>query len=116
MLKCRSLLRIILKQLHSEWLLVVIGDSSDIVGGMRMTTAEPMRNGNLFRSESQKILMKWLQEADIVSVCISTDNRLDGRSSIPGRGKGFFSIPQRSERLWGPPNLLNEYWALLPWE
>jgi hypothetical protein len=28
----------------------------------------------------------------------------DGRSSIPGRGKRFFSIPQRPELLWGPPS------------
>jgi hypothetical protein len=27
-------------------------------------------------------------------------------SSIPGRGKRFFSIPQRPDRLWDPPSLL----------
>jgi hypothetical protein len=25
---------------------------------------------------------------------------------IPGRGKRFFSPPQRTDRLWGPPSLL----------
>jgi hypothetical protein len=28
------------------------------------------------------------------------------RSSIPGRGKIFFSILQRLDQLWGPPSLL----------
>jgi hypothetical protein len=30
---------------------------------------------------------------------------LDPLGSIPGRGKGFFSISQRPDRLWGPPSL-----------
>jgi hypothetical protein len=40
------------------------------------------------------------------SVGIATGYRLDGRGSIPGRGKGFFSTPQRpdgptqSRKLW----------------
>ena len=28
------------------------------------------------------------------------------RSSIPGRGKCFFSFPKRPDRLWGPLSLL----------
>jgi hypothetical protein len=33
--------------------------------------------------------------------------RLDVRGSIPGRDKGFYSTPQRSDRVWGPPSLLH---------
>jgi hypothetical protein len=37
---------------------------------------------------------------------------LDGRGSIPGRGKEFFSSPQRSDWLWDPSSLLsNGYWG-----
>jgi hypothetical protein len=32
---------------------------------------------------------------------------LDGRGSIPARGKRFFSTPQHQDRLWGPPSLLS---------
>jgi hypothetical protein len=39
-------------------------------------------------------------------VGIATSYGLDGRGSIPGRGKRFFSSPQRSDRLWGSPSLL----------
>jgi hypothetical protein len=41
------------------------------------------------------------------SVGIAMGYGLDRRSSIPGRGKIFFSIPQRPEWLWGPPGLLS---------
>jgi hypothetical protein len=34
--------------------------------------------------------------------------RLDGRGSIPVRGKKFLSSPQRPDRLWGPPSLLSD--------
>jgi hypothetical protein len=37
----------------------------------------------------------------------------DGLVSIPGKGKIFFSSPQRPDRLWGPPSLLsNRYRSL----
>jgi hypothetical protein len=40
--------------------------------------------------------------------------RLNGRGSIPGRGKKVFSIPQSSDKVWGPPSLLtNEYRRIL---
>jgi hypothetical protein len=29
------------------------------------------------------------------------------RSLIPGRGKRFFSSPQRPDRVWSPPNILS---------
>jgi hypothetical protein len=32
--------------------------------------------------------------------------RLDGRGSIPCKGKSWFSTPQSPDRLWGPPSLL----------
>jgi hypothetical protein len=34
--------------------------------------------------------------------------RLDGRVSVPSRGKRFFSIPQHADGLWGPPGLLSD--------
>jgi hypothetical protein len=40
---------------------------------------------------------------------------LEDRGSIPGRGKRFFSSPQRPDRLWGPSSLLsNGYRGLSP--
>jgi hypothetical protein len=33
--------------------------------------------------------------------------RLDGWGSIPGRGKRFFSSPQRPEKFWGPSSLIS---------
>jgi hypothetical protein len=33
-------------------------------------------------------------------------NGLDELGSTPGRGKGLFSIPQRPDKLLGPPSLL----------
>jgi hypothetical protein len=41
------------------------------------------------------------------SVGIETDYELDSRGSIPGRGKRFFSSPQRPYCPWGPPSLLH---------
>jgi hypothetical protein len=39
----------------------------------------------------------------------------DGRGSIPGRDKRFFSTLQRPDRLWGPPSLVSYgYRRLLP--
>jgi hypothetical protein len=50
------------------------------------------------------------------SVGIATDYGLDGRGSIPGRGKRFLPIPQRPDQLWGPPSLFsNGYRRLLTW-
>jgi hypothetical protein len=40
------------------------------------------------------------------SVGIATSYELDGRGSIPGKGKRFFSTPQLSDRLLGVPSLL----------
>jgi hypothetical protein len=36
------------------------------------------------------------------SVSIGTGYMLEGRRSMPGRGKRFLSNPQRPDRLWGP--------------
>jgi hypothetical protein len=38
---------------------------------------------------------------------LSDELRLDGLGSIPGRGKRFFSTPQRPDRFWGPPSLFS---------
>jgi hypothetical protein len=42
-----------------------------------------------------------------ISVGIVVSDGMDDRGSIPGRGKIFFSIPEFSDRLWGPPSLLS---------
>jgi hypothetical protein len=41
------------------------------------------------------------------SVGIATRYGLDGRDSVPGRGRRSFSTPQRPDPLWGPPSLLS---------
>jgi hypothetical protein len=47
------------------------------------------------------------------SVGIVTGYMVEGRGSIHGRCKIFFSVLQRSYRLWGPPTLLtNGYWGI----
>jgi hypothetical protein len=67
---------------------------------MRIAIAEPVCNSSLFRSESQKILMKWIQKAGVV-VCIVMDNRLDNQSKIPGRGKRFFFLFHSIQNISG---------------
>jgi hypothetical protein len=41
------------------------------------------------------------------SIGVATSCGLDGRGSVPGRGKRFFSSPQR--RLWGPTRSPNQW-------
>jgi hypothetical protein len=49
------------------------------------------------------------------AVGIATDCGLDGRGSILGRSKQFFSTPQCPARLWDPPGLLYDgYWGFSP--
>jgi hypothetical protein len=58
-------------------------------------------------------ILMWMYDS---SVGIAIGYGLGGWSSIPGRGKGFFSTSQRSDRVWGPPSLLyNAYQGLFPW-
>jgi hypothetical protein len=46
---------------------------------------------------------------------LAMSHGLDALSSIPGRGKRFFCIPQLSDRLWGPPILLCKgSWNIFP--
>jgi hypothetical protein len=42
------------------------------------------------------------------SIGIMKGDRLDDRGSIPGRGKRFFSAPQRSNLLLVAPSLLSD--------
>jgi hypothetical protein len=47
--------------------------------------------------------------------CFQGYGLMNGRGSIPGRGKRFLSSLQRPDRLWGPPSLLsNGYRRLSP--
>jgi hypothetical protein len=41
------------------------------------------------------------------SVGIATGYGLDSWGSIPSKGKRFFSILQRPDRLWNPPSFLS---------
>jgi hypothetical protein len=40
-------------------------------------------------------------------VCATAGYGFEVWGSIPGKGKRFFSTPQRPERLWGPPNMIS---------
>jgi hypothetical protein len=52
-------------------------------------------------------------ETELLGAGIATGYGLGDLRSIPSGGKIFFSSLQRSDRLWGPPNLLpNEYRGL----
>jgi hypothetical protein len=49
------------------------------------------------------------------SVGIAKGYGLNGRGSISGRDKRFFSTPQPTDRFWAPPSLPStEYWELFP--
>jgi hypothetical protein len=49
----------------------------------------------------------------MLSVGRATDYGLDGRASIPGRGRRFSYTSQRPDWLWVPSSLLsNGYWVL----
>jgi hypothetical protein len=39
--------------------------------------------------------------------------RLDDQGLIPGKGKRFFSTPQNTQQLWGPPCLLSSISSIL---
>jgi hypothetical protein len=57
--------------------------------------------------------IEWNRESSVFMAMVF---RLDGPGSIFG-GAIFFSCPQRTDRLWGPPNLLsNKYQGLFPRE
>jgi hypothetical protein len=60
--------------------------------GMAHTTREIFLLYNMYRSRDS-------------SFGIATGYELEGRSTILGRGKRFFSNPQRTDQLWVPPSL-----------
>jgi hypothetical protein len=89
----------------------------EIVGTVPHMTSSEVGRKNLVRVSSsiglnitgvsKIILLMLVQVSRDASVGIVTGYRLDGRGSIPGRGKIFFSSPQRPDRLLGPPSLLS---------
>jgi hypothetical protein len=66
----------------------------------------------------QKVLgggFPWKFDLILWNSQLAADYGLDGRGSIPGTGKRFFSTQQRPDRPWGPPNPLSNGWrALFP--
>jgi hypothetical protein len=44
------------------------------------------------------------------SVSVVTGYQQDGRGSSPGKDKKLFCIPQRPDRLWGPPSFLSNFY------
>jgi hypothetical protein len=84
------------------WATIHISDSWSIV-----CNSTPLELIQLF------LINSWSWDS---SVSIVTDYRLDGRSSVPGRGERFFPSPQHPDQLWGPSYLLfNGYRGLFPW-
>jgi hypothetical protein len=57
----------------------------------------------------------WVKILNIISqkssVGIATGYGLEGRDSIPGGRKRFFSTPQCPDELWGSPNFLSNGWV-----
>jgi hypothetical protein len=68
---------------------------------------------NFLLRRNSSLQLKHCNVSQDSSVGIATCYRLDGRFSIPGRGKRFFSTARRSGRLWSPTSLLaNGYQGL----
>jgi hypothetical protein len=67
------------------------------------------------RRQSVIVLLQLKGREPGSSVSTVSDCGLDGRDSIPDRGRGFFLYPLLPDRLWGPPSLLyNWYRGLFP--
>jgi hypothetical protein len=72
-------------------------------------------NLNCFSDLIYSSICKLYCGSRVSSGSIVSDHGLDDRSSIPGRGKGFFFYPLYPDRLWGPPNFLaNGYRGSFP--
>jgi hypothetical protein len=55
----------------------------------------------------QRLFLKWTIVKIVGQLSrFGEENGLDDPGSIPGRGKRFFSIPQRPDQIWGPSSLL----------
>lgn len=70
----------------------------------------------VWQSSENKFVLEPLQMRWDTSVDIAVGCGLDGRCSIPGRGKIYFSFPQHPHWLRDPPSILfHGYLGLFPW-
>jgi hypothetical protein len=57
--------------------------------------------------ECENLFLTWREENRDSAVGIATGYWLDGRGSIPVRGKKYFSTTRRPDRLWSTPSFIS---------